>query len=142
MLIDANLLLYAKVADYRQHERARQWLDEALAGRRRVGLPWESLSAFVRLITNPRVFPAPLGADAAMAQVLAWLERPAAWVPQPTGEHGQIMSELLAGAGQAAELVPDAHLAAIAASHGLTVMSADSDFARFPDLSWENPVGL
>jgi predicted nucleic acid-binding protein len=37
-------------------------------------------------------------------------------------------------------LVPDAHLAALAVEHGLTLCSTDGDFARFSDLRWENPL--
>jgi predicted nucleic acid-binding protein len=37
-------------------------------------------------------------------------------------------------------LVPDAHLAALAIEHGLTLCSTDGDFSRFPGLSWENPL--
>ncbi len=37
-------------------------------------------------------------------------------------------------------LVPDAHLAALAIEHGLTLCSTDGDFARFADLRWENPL--
>lgn len=39
-----------------------------------------------------------------------------------------------------ASLVPDAHLAALAIEHGLVLCSTDGDFARFPDLRWENPI--
>lgn len=139
-LVDANLLLYAKVADFDQHETARSWLDRSLGGNRRVGLPWESLVAFVRLVTNPRVFPRPLDPPMAMAQVGEWLSRPAAWVPRPVDAHHEILSELLALAGTGGDLVADAHLAAIAVGNGLSVSSADTDFARFPGLSWENPL--
>jgi hypothetical protein len=38
-------------------------------------------------------------------------------------------------------LVTDAHLAALAIEHGLTLCSADTDFARFRKLKWENPLG-
>jgi hypothetical protein len=37
-------------------------------------------------------------------------------------------------------LVHDAHLAALAIEHGLTLCSTDGDFARFPGLRWENPL--
>jgi len=37
-------------------------------------------------------------------------------------------------------LVPDAHLAALALGHGLTLCSTDGDFARFPTLRWQNPI--
>jgi toxin-antitoxin system PIN domain toxin len=140
ILVDANLLVYAHVEDFDHHERARTWLDGRLAGTARVGLPWESLTAYLRLVTNPRVFPRPLPAADAMAQVADWLERPAAWVPSPTDDHTTLLTALLAVDGVRADLVPDAHLAAIALGHGLTVMSNDSDFARFPGVRWENPL--
>jgi len=37
-------------------------------------------------------------------------------------------------------LVTDGQLAAIAVEHGLTLCSADTDFARFTDIRWENPL--
>jgi predicted nucleic acid-binding protein len=42
--------------------------------------------------------------------------------------------------GGRANLVPDAHLAALAVEHGLLLCSTDGDFARFPDLRWEDPL--
>jgi uncharacterized protein len=42
--------------------------------------------------------------------------------------------------GQAvANLVTDAHIAALALEHGCVVASTDADFARFPNLKWINP---
>ena len=35
--------------------------------------------------------------------------------------------------------ISDAHLAALALEHGLPLVSADTDFARFTDLRWINP---
>lgn len=140
ILVDANLLVYAHVEDFEQHEAARSWLDEQLAGTARVGLPWESLVSFLRLVTNPRVFSKPLTAAAAMAQVRDWLGRQAAWAPQPTERHAEILATLLDDETVRADLVPDAHLAAIAIGHGLTLMSNDGDFARFRGLRWQNPL--
>ena len=142
ILVDANLLVYANVADFEQHDRARAWLDEQLGGTASVGLPWASLVAYVRLVTNPRVFRAPRTAVDAMAQVRRWLDQPVAWAPGPTDRHTEVLDRLLAVDGVRGDLVPDAHLAAIALEHGLTLMSSDGDFARFPGLRWENPVSL
>ncbi|MGH8935038.1 MAG: type II toxin-antitoxin system VapC family toxin [Acidimicrobiia bacterium] len=140
ILIDADLLVYAKVADFDQHQRARGWLNDRLNGTARVGLPWASLGAFLRLVTNPRVFRAPLGVHDAFAQVRSWLDRPVAWTPEPTDRHAEILGELLGAEGVRGDLVPDAHLASLAIEHGLTLMSTDGDFARFPRLRWENPL--
>jgi uncharacterized protein len=50
------------------------------------------------------------------------------------------MSNLIALTGSGGSLVHDAHLAALAVEHGLTLCSADADFARFRGLRWENPL--
>ncbi|HSM91432.1 MAG TPA: type II toxin-antitoxin system VapC family toxin [Anaeromyxobacteraceae bacterium] len=140
ILVDANLLVYAHVASLAQHERARAWLDEKLSGPAPVGLPWESLLAFVRLVSNPRVFERPLTVADGWAQVESWLSCPIAWIPEPTERHAQVLGALLKAPGLRANHVPDAHLAALALEHGLAVCSTDGDFARFPGVRWENPL--
>jgi hypothetical protein len=140
ILVDANLLLYAKITDYAQHEAARTWLDAQLGGTTRVGLPWPSLLAFLRIGTNSRLFPHPMGGKAAWDQVAQWLDAPAAWVPTPTDRHAAILGDLIERTGAAANLIPDAHLATLAVEYGLTLCSTDGDFARFPQLRWMNPL--
>jgi len=49
ILIDANLLVYAHIRSFQQHESARAWLDGELNGNSPVGLPWNSLLRFVGL---------------------------------------------------------------------------------------------
>ena len=141
ILVDANLLVYAHVSSLSQHERARAWLDERLAGTAPVGLPWESLLAFVRLVSNPRVFERPLTVAEGWAQVEGWLSCPNAWIPEPTERHAELLGGLLKAPGLRANHVPDAHLAALALEHGLAVCSTDGDFARFTGVRWENPIG-
>jgi toxin-antitoxin system PIN domain toxin len=138
--VDANLLVYAHVAGLPQHAGARAWLDERLNGASRVGLPWVSLVAFLRLVTNPRVFERPEPIAAAWQQVEEWLGCETVWIPEAGERHRQILGTLLVGAGARASLVPDAHLAALAIEHGLTLASTDGDFARFSSLRWENPL--
>ena len=141
ILVDANVLVYAHVESLAQHERARAWLDQQLNGTALVGLPWPSLLTFLRLVTNPRVFEhAELISDA-WSQVLAWLGCETSWVPQPGERHAELLGRYLAMPGVHANLVPDAHLAALAMEHGLVLCSTDGDFARFPGLRWLNPLG-
>ena len=40
----------------------------------------------------------------------------------------------------AGNLIPDADLAALAIEHGLEICSANSDFARFTEVRWRNPL--
>lgn len=140
ILVDANLLVYARVADFAAHDAARQWLDTHLNGRLGVGLPWSSLLAFVRLVTNPRIFREPLSLDRAWDQVEEWLDVGVTWTPEPTDRHRHLLALLLPSTAGRSNLVPDAHLAALAMEHGLILCSSDADFARFPNLRWENPL--
>lgn len=140
MLVDANVLLYAVDEDSPFHERARDWLTEALNGPQRVGLPWQSLWAFIRISTNPRALRHPLSPAEAWAFVDDWLDAPAAWVPAPGPGHRALLHDLVIGLDLRAGLVSDAALAAICLEHGLAMVSADSDFARFPDLRRLNPT--
>jgi hypothetical protein len=142
ILIDSNLLLYAKFSGFPQHARTRSWLEGQLASRGKVGIPWHSSLAFLRLGTNPRVFDRPLSVDAAWQQITEWLNHPRVWIPEPTDAHRDVLGDLLIRANATGNLVQDAYLAAIAIEHGLTVCSADADFARFPGVSWVNPIEL
>jgi uncharacterized protein len=140
ILVDANLLIYAHVASFPQHLAARAWLDDKLSGAAPVGLPWPSLLAFVRLVSNPRVFEQPESVAKAWTQAETWLACRAGWVPVPGERHQQLLRPLLATAGLRSSHVPDAHLAALAIEHDLLLCSTDGDFARFAGLRWENPL--
>jgi uncharacterized protein len=140
ILLDANLLLYAANQSAPEHDRARAWLDDRLNGSVAVGLPWPSLLAFVRLATNPLVVRSPVTAAEAWRQAEEWLTCEPAWVPAPGSAHRAILGGFLKASWMTSRLVPDAHLAALAVEHGLTLQSTDGDFAKFRDLRWENPL--
>jgi toxin-antitoxin system PIN domain toxin len=142
ILIEANNLIYTHLSSFRQHDVARDWLDRQLNGLARVGLPWPGLLAFLRLVTNPRVFEHAEPIGDAWNQVLAWLACDTTWVPEPTERHSEVLGAFLALPGVHANLVPDAHLAALAMEHGLTLCSTDGDFARFPRLRYVNPLAV
>lgn len=140
MLVDANILLYSVDTSSPFHERADEWLTAALNGTRRVGLPWISLTAFLRIATNPRASRSPLTPAQAWEHIDGWLGAPATWIPHPGRSHHQILHDLTTRLDLRAGLVSDAVLAAICIEYGLDIVSADSDFARFTDLNWTNPV--
>ena len=81
------------------------WLDEQLNGSVRVGLAWPSLLAFVRLVSNPRVFQHPETVASAWGQVEEWLEREPVWIPQPTEGHRNALANLLRGTADRPNLV-------------------------------------
>jgi predicted nucleic acid-binding protein len=82
--------------------------------------------------------PEPIGD--AWRQIEAWLACETAWIPQPPERHAELLGEFLALPGMHGNLVSDAHLAALAVEHGLTLCSTDGDFARFRRLRWLNPI--
>lgn len=140
MLLDANLLLYAVDQRADRHESAIAWLTEQLNGSRRVGIPWSSLGAFLRIATHPRAFPRPLSPMTAWERVSDWLAAPTTWIPTPGPGHAGILGDLIVQHDARGNLVPDAMLAALAIEHGLTLCSTDTDFARFRELHWDNPL--
>lgn len=140
MLLDANILLYAVDERSHVHTTARDWLTARLNGSERVGMPWQSLTAFVRITTHPRGLDRPLSPDRAWSYVDAWLEREVVWIPVETPAHHEIFGSLVTTYQIRGNLVSDAHLAALAIEHGLVLCSADTDFARFRELRWENPL--
>lgn len=140
MLVDANILLYAVDEESRFHEAALSWLESALNGPRRVGIPWPSLTAFVRIATNPRALREPLAPEEAWDFVEDWLDAPSVWVPVPGRGHREVLGRLVRDLDLRGNLVSDAVLAALCIEHGLQIVSADSDFARFTELTWLNPV--
>ena len=140
MFVDANVLLYSVDEESPFYAAARDWMVAALNGSQRVGIPWMSLWAFVRIATNPRASAQPLTPSAAWDYVQAWLDAPATWIPAPGRGHREILGSLLVQHDLRAGLVTDAVMASICIEHGLTMISADSDFARFHQITWVNPV--
>lgn len=140
ILVDTNLLLYAEDRQSSHRERAVAWWDAQLSGASPVCLSWTVLGGFIRIATNPRVFEHPLSLEQAVARVQSWLDQPCARIVHATERHWVVFRQMLEGGQAAANLVPDAHLAALASEHGCVLMSTDADFARFPALTWQNPL--
>jgi predicted nucleic acid-binding protein len=88
---------------------------------------------------NPQVVGRPATLGETWSRVQGWLALPQAWIPLPGDRHLEILTALISGESRGS-LANDAHLAALAIEHGLTVCSTDRDFARFTGVRWENPL--
>jgi toxin-antitoxin system PIN domain toxin len=139
-LVDANLLLYATDTRSPRHDAARRWLEGQLSGDETFAFTWVALLAFLRLSTSPRIFDNPLAPERALDVIDRWLAQPCATVVYPGDRHAGLLRELLRPLGTAANLVNDAHLAALAIEHNAELCSCDGDFARFSGLRWSNPL--
>jgi toxin-antitoxin system PIN domain toxin len=105
-----------------------------------VCLCWTVLNAFIRIGTSPRVFEHPLYLDQALARLQSWLGQPCTRIVLPTERHWTVFQRMVREGQAVANLVTDAHLAALAIEHGCDLASTDSDFSRFPGLRWRNPL--
>lgn len=140
ILCDVNVLVYAYRVDAADHRRYAAWLRDATGSDEPFGVSDLVLSGFLRIVTNPRIAPAP----APMADALAFAEairgQPNA-VPIAVGaRHWEIFSRLCQAVEAKGNLVPDAYLAALAIESGSEWITTDRDFARFPGLRWRHPL--
>ncbi len=56
-----------------------------------------------------------------------------------TAQHLDVLGGLLTSLGSGGNLTNDAHLAALAIEHRGEVVTYDSDFGRFPGVTWSTP---
>jgi hypothetical protein len=139
-LIDANLLLYAYDESAPQHELARRWLEQQFSGSDLIALPWQSITAFLRITTNPRAYLRPFTLPESTRIVSEWFGLPGLRIATPTERHWVIFRELLVDGQASGPLVMDAHLAALSIEHGAVLCTTDRDFSRFKGLRICNPL--
>jgi len=139
---DINLLMYAHFSEFGQHGEARRWWQELLGGREPFGMLWSVSIGFLRLTTHPNKLTMPLTSEQAVVVVESWLSHPHVSVLQPGSQHLSVLAELLTAVGRGGNVVPDAHIAALAIEHDAEVHTNDRDFARFPGLRWSNPLQI
>ena len=137
---DLNLLVYAHNDGTPYHDPARRWWEGLVNGTERVGVPWVVSAGFVRLMTHPRVLIQPATPAEAVDCVREWFLFPHVVPVNPGSGHLVHFRRNLVAAGVGANLVTDAHIAAVAMEYQAEVHSNDTDFSRFPGLRWLNPL--
>jgi uncharacterized protein len=140
IVVDVNLLLYAVISGFPQHQAARDWWEQQLNGQAEIGLAGAALFGFLRIATNPRVLVTPMSIGEAIGHVRSWLDRPNVHLLVPGPAHLDLALELLTGVGTAGNLTTDAQLAAHALELDAEMCSNDTDFGRFSGLRLVNPL--
>lgn len=140
IVLDANILLYAYDADSEKHAKARVWVEKVFSDGTPVGLPWQTVAAFLRVVTNTRLPGKRFTAAEAAEIVDAWLDQPNVRVLPPGDQHWSIFRQMLVDGQARGPLVSDAQLAALTIEYGGILQTTDRDFARFPGLRWHNPL--
>jgi toxin-antitoxin system PIN domain toxin len=137
---DINLLLYATISSFPEHDAARRWLEAIMNGDDPIGLTPPVVFGFLRIASNPRVFDPPMSVDAAAKHVESWLAREHVRYLAPGPRHLELAFELLRRLGAAHDLTTDVQITAYAMENDAVVCSNDSDFARFHGVRSMNPL--
>lgn len=136
---DVNILVYAYDDTSSFHESASLWLEKVLT-HEQVFFSWHTICGFLRIITNNRIYKNPVAIDQAIDIVEGWLELENAHIVAPDKHFWPMFARMLIEGQATGNLVMDAHVAAMAASCGVTVASTDRDFTRFPGIQFVNPI--
>ncbi|MGB7220554.1 MAG: TA system VapC family ribonuclease toxin [Vicinamibacterales bacterium] len=141
MAVDTNILVYAHRADSQWHTRADQVVADLAEGRAPWAIPWPCLFEFYAIATHPRIYSPPTPPADARAQIGNWLESPSLVLLSEGDGFWNTFDEVLKKANVSGGAVHDARIAALCLRHGVkTLLSADRDFSRFPDLKTKNPL--
>jgi uncharacterized protein len=141
ILPDVNVLIYAFRSDSEDHDRYKQWLESVINGPTAYAIAPQVLSGVVRICTHPRIFRRPSSRSDAFGFCRVLLEQPNATVTVPGGRHWSIFEDLCGKAKATGNLVQDAWFAALAIESGCEWITTDRDYARFPGLTWREPLG-
>jgi uncharacterized protein len=140
IVVDANILLYAYDSDSDKHAKARAWVEEAFSGASPVGLPWQTVAAFMRIVTNPRLSGKRFTPAEVVEMVDQWVNQPNLRLLGPGDNHWSFLRQMIVDGQARGPLITDAQLAALTIEYGGVLHTTDRDFSRFPGLRWKNPI--
>jgi len=137
---DVNVAVYAYRREAPRHLEFAHWLQAVVDADEAFGVSDLVLSAFLRIVTSPRIFPTPASLVEAIAFADALRSAPNSVPLAAGGRHWEIFTRLCREVEAKGNLVPDAYLAALAIESGCEWVTTDRDFARFPGLRWRHPL--
>jgi toxin-antitoxin system PIN domain toxin len=140
IIIDANLLIYAYDQRSPHHQKSSAWIETVFSDTEPVGLPWQSVSAFLRVTTNRRLPGRGVTLQEAVQTVEDWMNEPNVRILVPGDGYWSLLRRMIVDGQASGALVSDAEIAALTIENGGVLYTADRDFARFPGLRWLNPL--
>ena len=139
--LDVNILIYASDKGSEYFTAASDFLETLAEGNEPVYIPWITVMSYLRIATHPRIFSAPLSAEEAEANMGAFLSLSIVRPINELDNFWSVYKEITSDKPIRANLVPDAHLAAVLKQHGIrTLYTHDKDFRRFPFLEVIDPL--
>lgn len=140
IVLDANILLYAYDSASAHHQKARSWVERTFSGSEPIALPWQTIAAFLRIMTNARLPGERFTVEESVHLVDRWLQQPNIRLLAPGDGHWVLLRQMMLEGQAQGPLVSDAHLSALTIEYGGVLHTTDRDFARFPGLRWTNPL--
>jgi hypothetical protein len=122
-----------------EYSICRPWLERVIESDARFGISPLTLTALVRITTNPRAYPAPTSVEAAFRFCDSLLNQPNCQIVEPGERHWDIFRRLCIETKTRGPLVTDAWFAALAIEWGCEWVTLDRNYARFHGLKWRVP---
>lgn len=140
IVVDANLLIYSYDTASPDYKKSRAWIERIFSGAELVGLPWQTVAAFLRVVTNRKLAGFRLTVEQAIQIVETWLEQPNVRLLAPGDDYWSVLKRMIVEGSASGSLISDAEMVALTIENGGVLYTADRDFARFPGLRWKNPL--
>jgi uncharacterized protein len=140
IVLDANILIYAYSASSAEYDRAHKWVEDTFSGDELIGLPWQTISAFARVLTNSNLPGERYSAKEIVSFIQEWMELPNLRLLSPGVRHWAVFQKVLLEGQARGPMITDAQLAALTIEYGGVLHTTDRDFLRFPGLRWVNPL--
>ena len=139
ILPDVIILVYAAMQESANHQKYHQWLEGLLQGTTPFGIADLTLSGFLRVATNKRIFANPLTLNEALLFANAVRLSKNAVVIAPGPQHWDLFTQLCSATNAQGNGIPDAYFAALAIESNCEWITNDRGFSRFPGLNWRAP---
>jgi predicted nucleic acid-binding protein len=138
--IDANIFIYAAIKGHDRQAVAEEFLNRILSTVEPCYLCWETLHAFIRIVTNPSIFLKPMAFAKACEYVEKIIQLAQVEMLSPTLESFRIFSGYAEIMPLKGKIVSDAIIASQLEAAGVrTIYTTDRDFSKFPGLKPKNP---
>ena len=140
--VDTNILVYAHRQESSYHQQANAALRALAEGAQTWAIPWPCVYEFLSVVTNPRIWKDAASLPAqAWQQISGWAQSPTNVLLSETEDFLSVLERFVQRPRIRGGVVHDARIAALCITHGVEMLlSADRDFALFPELSVHNPL--
>ncbi len=139
-LLDVNVLLPVHRGELPNHAGMLAYVSGLRSGEQLFGVPELVLSGVIRIATYSKAFTPPSTTEAAFAFAASIIASPKCLLVRPSKTHWRVFEDLSRRAGARGKLIPDAYLAALAIDQEFEFITLDTDYSRFPGLTWRHPL--